>query len=557
VAWIATLALICPVFAQAASSPLAPAISKKCQERSGVSPGALEAFRSDPSALSLFRWQGDGVIGNWGSEQTPIWTSLPSSPCSASEVAALGALIEDHRMKLLQSLVRRLHPQLEYIAKTRPPNDELARLKAIADSARIPLESLLSPLTIQKWTRKGNEAARLREASCTEVVPQTIAPNLDMHQARRQSRGWCFAFASADLLSAKLGKQVSAFSLATSYFQDGTLTPEGARPSEFGINLTETLSSKFKSTGFLEQEGGFPGRLLGTALDRGQVCSEASSPSEIQKPHHAPGLQNTLAPGTLESAFDQNVEELEGMHAELELLLERELDRSGVQREPNPLGLDLPRSTPLSGIEPDGLNTWSLAREAVCSDETFQDALKTLFPRINVREFVDIALQSGKADLIRNLAEKNCESIPIAAGRFSRKGMNSELNPFTSDSDDSAARLMKELDEQLSKGNPVVAGYTAEALIDPSRARRTMKREKISNNVTNVDHASLIVGRTWDPESKACLYAIKNSWGRECDGISDAFLCDEGIHYVKADQLHDMIYMLDWLEETQADRPKR
>lgn len=76
-------------------------------------------------------------------------------------------------------------------------------------------------------------------------------------------------------------------------------------------------------------------------------------------------------------------------------------------------------------------------------------------------------------------------------------------NPFTVNVD-----YVSKVDEQLSKNNIVAIDYFADFL----------GTDYLKNPYTPRDgmHASVLVGRRWNKETRGCEYLIRNSWGARC-----------------------------------------
>ena len=88
-----------------------------------------------------------------------------------------------------------------------------------------------------------------------------------------------------------------------------------------------------------------------------------------------------------------------------------------------------------------------------------------------------------------------------------------------------ADKLLAELDNVLSLNEPVSIGYDIDQLL-----------KLPEDEASPYPHASTVIGRRVNPETKVCEYQIKNSWGNSCPKKSK-IECHDGNLWVSKDVL--------------------
>lgn len=119
----------------------------------------------------------------------------------------------------------------------------------------------------EEWDRY---EPRTKAESCPSVDARAARPELAEHYARPRDQdglGWCYAFASSDVLSQHLGVPVSAVDLSYTY----------------NYEVENSTISRFFRRLFMDKDevydGGIPSNMLDYAKERG-VCPEKVLPSE-------------------------------------------------------------------------------------------------------------------------------------------------------------------------------------------------------------------------------------------------------------------------------------
>lgn len=141
---------------------------------------------------------------------------------------------------------------------------------------------------------------------------------------------------------------------------------------------------------------------------------------------------------------------------------------------------------------------------SLCTDDIILlPGIGTMFPHLRLDQLINI-LMSTKPNILKQLAN-TCpiEDVP-------------ELKNLKVEVDTNKKTLYQTMDDQLDKGNIVGIGYKSDVLKD----------YKADGWVA--DHASSIVGRRFNEETKSCEYLLRNTWGRSCRGYSENIECKNG-----------------------------
>ncbi|MBC7713890.1 MAG: hypothetical protein H7177_11155 [Rhizobacter sp.] len=147
-------------------------------------------------------------------------------------------------------------------------------------------------------------------------------------------------------------------------------------------------------------------------------------------------------------------------------------------------------------------------------NQCFGNDLNAAFPGINTNLIKNHINRFGTRKLVEFLYDQQCKKLSF---------LGIKLNVVTM----SASRyqtdvLMKTLDDQITKGEMAGIGYDY---------------NKLNGESGPGGHGSLVVGRRTNPESGACEYLVRNSWGKDCeqkegDGLSCHKNCDaDGCRY--------------------------
>lgn len=125
---------------------------------------------------------------------------------------------------------------------------------------------------------------------------------------------------------------------------------------------------------------------------------------------------------------------------------------------------------------------------------------KSMFPNIISEDFRRIFLESSKKSLITRLGEKSCEG----RRKYALKNYEVITEYLNYEDPHSSAKYIV---DQLDADQPMVAS------LPDSVVRKPYVYTGERN--TNANHAVIISGKRWNPETGSCELKIRNSWGEE------------------------------------------
>jgi hypothetical protein len=152
----------------------------------------------------------------------------------------------------------------------------------------------------------------------------------------------------------------------------------------------------------------------------------------------------------------------------------------------------------------------------ICQNETKHELFKTFFPNTDFLDIAKILLKAEDLTAMKEMADISCAPK-----------INSELSKMKLHFHFTENEIYKNLDEQLNKGNIIGIDYNSNVFAD------------YNNYALFADHASSIIGRRFNQNTKSCEYLIRNSWGSTCDsGYNlDLLTCDNGNIWISEDIL--------------------
>lgn len=167
------------------------------------------------------------------------------------------------------------------------------------------------------------------------------------------------------------------------------------------------------------------------------------------------------------------------------------------------------------------------------ANQCFRHDLEAAFPGVNV---AFIKSHGNRKELIESLYNQQCKKISLKNVKVQTATLYIERSP--------ASVLLKNIDDQLSKGNLIGIGYDY---------------NKLNGDESSGGHASVLVGRRTNPDSGACEYLVRNSWGKECnlyegEGLSCHKNCDgngcrySGHFWVSSDRLANSLFDVTYLK---------
>lgn len=150
-----------------------------------------------------------------------------------------------------------------------------------------------------------------------------------------------------------------------------------------------------------------------------------------------------------------------------------------------------------------------------------------LFPDMELNEFAQIIMKAYKNDstVVEEFLDKKCEP---------RMEIPFKLNIVT---DKCLIRsCINNLDQQLDKGRIVGLSYHSKILYSPFQTNR------------GGYHASTVVGRKFNKESKKCEYIIRNSYGKSCEIYYKEYKCVDGHIYIPRSILNQTMFAIDYID---------
>ncbi len=334
-----------------------------------------------------------------------------------------------------------------------------------------------------------------RDLSCYAVdYSASVPPVRDQGQI-----GWCYAYVAADLLSYQLGLRVSALDTALTYVHDSKKNDRW----EAKMDRPETTI-----------EGGHIERAVGRALDKG-LCLDEDVPSDMsfsmQLGHEIQDVDARTHLARLEiRVIDYVQTKPKGPGSGVPFV------NTGVAVY-NAFASDAEACTPEFKTAALGVDARQrLHANKVCL-ETYHNA-KLRFPGLSRRQYFDALLIATESNILKNLADKAC-----------RKRFNPATRPqaktFWLDRPKKGETFGPEaiatLDAALNRGQIAGIGYDWDLVEKPLKDYRFRR----------ADHASSVIARRANPQTGACEYLIRNSWGVSCEP-SSLYPCRAGNYWV-------------------------
>lgn len=298
------------------------------------------------------------------------------------------------------------------------------------------------------------------------------------------SAGLCFAYAAADLASFKTGKDVSPVGIAIAYYKDiyrsetekswGQWLMEGSNPEKLdlidgGGNLAQGFMSAKRNGMCLDKDFG-------------------------KTSHH-----------TLTSFEDKEDIWARGEFSTAELDLLKEVEKLAATSDVTGKMEKIEKMKDIKSCSQSG------------------QALKTLFPSVNISDLTEVINESTEETAIFNTYDRFCAANKI--------NITEDVTEVYMGKDNSTT--MTTLDQELNRGNIAGITYYAGMLYSPRAGFFG-------------PHGSTIVGRRFNEESGVCEYLLRNSWGGRCSDYKrfnkDSYPCEDGHLWIPADLIQKHTY---------------
>jgi hypothetical protein len=291
--------------------------------------------------------------------------------------------------------------------------------------------------------------SRRKQLTCSSVDLR----NESLGEVRNQgSIGWCFAYATADLLSYELGEQVSARNVAQNYHHKR----EADTAEEF-------------------IEGGSIKAAADSSMEFG-VCKESDMPSNNKMRYSANDSSYSFKDIFLELERLKEVQEDQITEATIKPVL---------------------RPWAFKAYQKLFSNADDYKVSPVC--DTYY-LLKEIFPTITVDSVRKVIAKNSFDEYTDTLFEELCptsgrlkQQIPIDEKWIDKDSVDDQF-------------------DALDKINALLDGKNGDAQIIGIAYAGKMISKK-DHTYTGVSHASTIVGRKTDPITGECKYLVRNTWG--------------------------------------------
>ena len=326
----------------------------------------------------------------------------------------------------------------------------------------------------------------------------------------QDSIGWCYAHAAADLLSHRLGKEVSAVDLANAYSS-----------GSWDLRLQ-------KYFGFAEEsniEGGHAKQAANKGLNRG-LCLEKNLPSS-------------------DFNFSRNYDNYQKEMADLEKIFHLYYRQTTTPSRLNRFGANIHYKK--SDHELKRINQ-NFRQQLSCRAELFAD-WQSIFPNLSIDQLMNALSQSSASyQFLRKMIEKSCEPRlsfnNLKVSSVNRNQGFSLYDTYINNVDQQkeherrASVIMNKIDEQLNKGDIIAVSYSSSILRNPANA----------NYQRPSDHASTIVARRYNSQKNQCEYLLRNTWGRGCSYYASSYDCDNGHIWLPQEVIKKSVTGVDYLE---------
>ncbi len=395
-------------------------------------------------------------------------------------------IIDEVKKTGRESELKRLVDQIENIAEFRSPQPELYRIIDLTQELGLDIEDILDKDDTRELLVKGKAASNNRKKSCT--YKNNVRPPIETVR-HQDSVGWCFAFSSADLLSYKYNKKISAVDIAITFNEN---------------NITKKVESLFENSAS-NIEGGFAFTALEHAIKKG-VCFEKDLPSE----------------GYTDSNLLKLIQDLETMSKNY-------LEYINYSYVPADHGI---LSTP-------GYFYYNKKKSKKTSREIYKNYFscnatskryQEAFPNITFQQFMNVLHNSTTKKIYKEMSAVSCKR--------KRPTKPPEVK-WELEIGGGGKDLINIFDKQLNNDNIVEMLYFSSTLFEP-------------NYKLNGRHSSIIVGRRFNEKTEDCEYLVRNSYGPNCAPYDKMYKkynrCNKGMIWVPESLISESAYEATWLE---------
>ena len=129
----------------------------------------------------------------------------------------------------------------------------------------------------------------------------------------------------------------------------------------------------------------------------------------------------------------------------------------------------------------------------VCDQEQL---LRKFTPYLPWQDIVSVLRKSGPKTVVEKLNQKACEGKRVV--------VNGSLKIHF---DNNESTMMDQINKLLQKDQPSGIAVTMNKILDTG---------------SDFNHALVVIGRSYDPQRKECLYKLRNSWGDFCSMLTSS-----------------------------------
>ncbi|WP_198295935.1 hypothetical protein [Bacteriovorax sp. Seq25_V] len=310
-----------------------------------------------------------------------------------------------------------LAEEVKRVSKFRSPEEEIKSLKASYEKTKKYVSTNFDQLYLDGLIKEGKKNSKLKQKSCSAIENRKppiakldkSGKVVENYMRDQDTIGWCYAFVAADLISSKIGQEVSAVDIAQTYNKGDIYELFGFEESEIESGLAVDAAN--------------------LALEKG-VCLENQVRSD-------------------DFAYSKNGGDLLEELKAIEKLYDQYYDRASYKK--------YFLSFKKEGKDLDKADT-QFYKDLVCSK--IDQEWRGIFPNISVETLVGIfskASSSNKA--IDALIEASCKKRIKPKQKLTLKEIRHHFRP-------DGEALMSELDKQLEKGDMVGVAYFSDILSD-------------------------------------------------------------------------------------------
>ena len=164
-------------------------------------------------------------------------------------------------------------------------------------------------------------------------------------------------------------------------------------------------------------------------------------------------------------------------------------------------------------------------------------AIRAIFPKGNIKDIVNILNQYDYDQSWRVMTDAVCE------GNRTKLPANFKVRVNNGDRNSQ----LSQIDKALNSGDIVGIGYDYAKLVYDTTG--TVISRWYSPAPAQGGHASTVVGRRFNPRSKTCEYAIRNTAGAYCDPGFTREQCHDGYMWVEKENLLTTILSVTYIQK--------